>query len=193
MRNATLISILIGLGPLASAAMAQSVAQPDSLKGDISQFHGDQNTLIGAIRNIEQSGTRRVLDIRFSEDNGRPGYHAVVVKGGRVAFVHIQERSSNVIEIDASSGPVWMLSWRGKSDVHFAEHATVPLTKAIRTAEQSRHGAPAVAAGIARSASNPDSEVHAYTVLLDVDGTAQSISIDDSTGEVISNPGALTR
>lgn len=85
-----------------------------------------------------------------------------------------------------------MLGWRSRADVHFVERARVSLASAIRTAEKSQHGAPALAAGIARSASNPDSGVHAYTVLLDVDGAVRSVSIDDSTGEVIANPGALT-
>ena len=69
--------------------------------------------------------------------------------------------------------------------------ATVSLSNAIRTAEQSNNGAPAAAAGIARSASNPDSDVHAYTVLLDDAGRVQSVSSTCLRGEVIADPSAL--
>jgi hypothetical protein len=182
----------IGLLPLSPLTIAQVVAQPDTMTGAVSAFHGDAHTLVHAIRAIEHASGGKVLDIRFSDAGGIPGYHAVVVTLGRVQFFHIAEHSNRVVEIDASSGPVWMLGWRSRADVHDIEHASISLAKAILTAEESQNGAPAVAAGIARSASNPESDVHAYTVLLDVNGTARSVSIDDSTGEVIANPEALT-
>jgi hypothetical protein len=47
-----------------------------------------------------------------------------------------------------------------------------------------------MAAGIARSASNPDSDVHAYNLLLNRGGSM--VAIDSSAGEVISDPSALT-
>jgi hypothetical protein len=75
--------------------------------------------------------------------------------------------------------------------VHFAEGASVSLSAAVLTAERSKN-APAVAAGIARSASNPTSEVQAYNVMLDMDGSARRVAVDDSSGEVISDPSALT-
>jgi hypothetical protein len=120
-----------------------------------------------------------------------PGFHAVVSKDGRIEFIHIQEHSANILQIDAASGPVWMLKWRDRSDVHFAEGASVSLSAAVLTAERSKN-APAVAAGIARSASNPTSEVQAYNVMLDMDGSARRVAVDDSSGEVISDPSALT-
>jgi len=43
-----------------------------------------------------------------------------------------------------------------------------------------------------RSASNPESDVKAYTVLLDVRGDVRSVSIDVTTGEVIADPSALS-
>ena len=121
-----------------------------------------------------------------------PGYHAVVIKDGQVEFVRVEEVSKKVIGLDASSRPVWMLSWRDEADVHYAKQATVSLANAIRAAEQSQNGAPAAAAGIARSASNQESKVHAYTVLVVVGGEVHSVSIDSSNGEVIADPSTLT-
>jgi uncharacterized membrane protein YkoI len=186
----TVLLLLISLLPVANVTLAQSVAQPGSINGDISAFHGDQNTLVNAIQATEQTTGGRVLDIRFSNANGMPAYHAVVLKGTQVQFFRIESPSKHIVELDASSTPVWMLPWRAKADVHYAKTATVSLSSAIRTAQQSK-GAPAAAAGIARSASNPDSDVHAYTVLLDDGGRVRSVSVDSSSGEVISDPSAL--
>jgi uncharacterized membrane protein YkoI len=71
-----------------------------------------------------------------------------------------------------------------------AEQAQTPLAQAIRTAEQARN-APAVAAGIARGASNPGADVQAYNVLVDQNGTVRRVSVDASTGQVIADPQAL--
>ena len=46
--------------------------------------------------------------------------------------------------------------------------------------------------GIARSASSPESDVHAYNVLVAVDGRASRVAVDDSTGQVIADPSALS-
>jgi uncharacterized membrane protein YkoI len=185
--------VLISLFPMANLTLAQgqSVAQSGSINGDISAFHGDQNTLVNAIQAIEQTTGGRVVDIRFSNANGMPAYHAVVLKGTQVQFFKFDSPSKHIVELDASAKPVWMLSWQAKADVHFAKTATVTLSSAIRTAEQKKNGAPAAAAGIARSASNPDSDVHAYTVLVDEGGRVRSVSIDASNGEVIEDPSAL--
>lgn len=189
-----IISLLMGLClyPLATLAPAQTIAQPGSINGDISAFHGDQNTLVNAIQAIEQSTGGKVLDIRFSNAKGVPAYHAVILKTGQIHFFQLAELSKKVLELDATSTPVWMLSWRGKADVHYAKVATVSLPTAIRTAQQFRNGSPAAAAGLARSVGNPDSDVQAYTVLLDERGSARSVSIDMSTGEVIADPSALS-
>jgi uncharacterized membrane protein YkoI len=183
--------LLSALLPLTGVAIGQGVSQPSYLKTDLSGFHGTRNTLVNAIRAIEQGTGGKVTEIRFSKTQGMPGFHAVVSKDGRIEFIHIQEHSANILQIDAASGPVWMLKWRDRSDVHFAEGASVSLSAAVLTAERSKN-APAVAAGIARSASNPTSEVQAYNVMLDMDGSARRVAVDDSSGEVISDPSALT-
>jgi uncharacterized membrane protein YkoI len=184
--------LCVCLCPLAGVTLAQSVAQPGTMTGDIAAFHGDQNTLVNAIAAVEQSTGGKVLDIRFSSSNGMPGYNAVVLKGTQVQFFHMEQRSRHVIELDASSKPVYMLNWRGKADVSAAKQASVPLSKAVLTAEQTQPG-PAMAAGIARSASNPDSDVHAYTVLINLSGQVKSVTVDASTGQVIADPSALSQ
>ncbi len=184
-------TLLISSLWIAAGSGAQQVAQPDTLKGDIAAFKGDQNTLVGIIARLEQATGGRVVDVRFSNLHGTPGYHAVVVTNRQVKFFHIEDKSANFAEIDEHGGPIWMLGARSRADVYLAKHAPISLTAAIRTAEQSVEGAPALAAGIARSASNPSSDVHAYTVLLSAHGRIRSVSIDDSSGEVIANPASL--
>jgi uncharacterized membrane protein YkoI len=189
-----IIPILMFAGTLAftGAAIAQPVAQSSVMKGDvIATFHGDQNTLISAIGKIEQSSGGKVLEIRYSPRQGAPGYHAVVAKGGQVSFVHLDASSQKITPVDANSSEPWMDNWRSRSDVKLAGKAQVPLVEAIRTAQQFKSG-PAVAAGIARSASNPESDVHAYNVLVAVDGRASRVAVDDSTGQVIADPSALS-
>jgi uncharacterized membrane protein YkoI len=178
---------------LANITLAQQVSQPAFTNADISAFHGDDNTLVNAIALIEQSTGGKVIDVRFSNaTNGTPGYNVVIVKAAQVQFFHFEGRSKHVVELDASSKPVYMLDWSDKTDVHFALQAQVSLSTAIQTAEQSQSGAPAMAAGIARSASNPSSEVHAYNVLLNRGGSVKRVAIDSATGEVIADPSALS-
>jgi uncharacterized membrane protein YkoI len=185
--------LCVCLSSLANITLAQQVSQPGFTKADISAFHGDDNTLVNAIALIEQSTGGKVIDIRFSNtSNGTPGYNVVLVKAAQVQFFRFEEGSKQVTELDASSKPVYMLNWREKSDVHFALQAQVSLSAAIQTAEQSQRGEPAMAAGIARSASNPSSEVHAYNVLLNRGGSVKRVAVDSSTGEVISDPSALS-
>ena len=192
MSNKIRVVLFAGLLPLAGVAWAQGVAQPGYFKGDIAAFHGTPDTLGHIITKIEAATAGRVIEIRFAEKDGMPGYQVAMAKGGEITFIRIDEQSGKVMQIGADSMPAWMLKWRGRTDVRFAPSAKVPLSQAILTAEQTDNNAPAIAAGIARSASNPQSEVHAYNVLIDSDGTTRRVSVDDSTGEVISDPGTLS-
>jgi hypothetical protein len=172
-------------------ASAQGVAQAGYYKGDLDAFHGNAQSLIQALRAFHAGSDARVVEIRFSDRNGDPGYNAVLQKNGRVDFVHVDETGKSV-ELDSASLPAWMLKRNSRIDLKFDRKATVPLAQAISTAEAAHDGAPAIAAGIARSASNPDSDVHAYNVLLDERGTIQRVAVDSMTGQVISDPQALT-
>jgi hypothetical protein len=182
----------LGLTALLGAnASAQGVAQPGYYKGDMNAFHGNAQSLIQALRAFHADSGARVVEIRFTDRNGDPGYDAVLQRHGRADFVHVAENGQSV-ELDSASLPDWMLKRNSKIDLRFDRKASVPLSQAISTAEAAYDGAPAVAAGIARSASNPDSDIHAYNVLLDTGGRIQRVAVDSITGQVISDPQALT-
>jgi len=176
---------------MGAAASAQGVAQPGYYKGDLDAFHGDAQSLIQALHAFHMGSDARVVEIRFSDKNGDPGYYAVLQKHGRADFVRVDETGRSV-ELTSASLPDWMLKRNSKVDLRFDRKATVPLAQAISTAEAAYNGAPAIAAGIARSASNPDSDVHAYNVLLDESGRVQRVAVDSMTGQIILDPQALT-
>jgi uncharacterized membrane protein YkoI len=171
--------------------MAQAVTQSPSTHyaaADVAAFHGSQSTLTNAIEAVQQSTGGTVVEIRFAQSGATPGFHTVVAKNGGVEFAHIDQGSKSVVPVDTR--PDWMLKWQQKTAVQLAKSATVSLSQAIRTAEASKN-APAIAAGIARSASNPDSAVHAYNVLIDANGSLTRIAVDSSTGQIISDPSVL--
>jgi uncharacterized membrane protein YkoI len=174
----------------AGAAAAQSVTQPPRPAADMKGVTGAPGSLAGMIGAIERTTGGRVIEIRLTNADAMPGFHAVVARGGRVIFVRIAGQA-DAVELDGSSVPDWMLHWRDRTDVKLAEEAKVSLADAIRTAEQNAEGAPAVAAGIAPTASNPTSDVQAYNVLVDRHGAVQRVAVDDETGDVIANPRAL--
>jgi hypothetical protein len=193
MKRTIAFLLCVGLSSLANLTPAQQVAQPSFTNADISAFHGNGNTLVNGIALVEKSTGGKVIDIRYSTSAaGTPGYNVVLVKGSQVQFFRFEESSKHVTELDASSKPVYMLNWQSKADVSFAVKATVSLTTAIQTAEQAHPGSPAMAAGIARSASNPESAVQAYNVLLNRGGSVKRVAVDISTGEVIADPSALS-
>jgi uncharacterized membrane protein YkoI len=175
----------------AAAAVAQDVAQRPFTKSDLAGWSGDPDTLTRMISRIETDTGGRVIEIRYTTRDGPPGYHAAVSKGGRVTFLRVAAQNGESAELSAASLPDWMLKWKARADVNQAMRATVPLTQAIRTAEQASDGAPAVAAGIATSASNPTSDVQAYNVLIYRQGDVRRVSVDDKTGQIISDPRAL--
>ncbi len=185
----TFAGAVLAAGTMASA---QAVSQGSGYKGDLAAFHGDDQSLTKALRMIRMASGDRVVDIRFEAIDGEPGYDAVLQHNHRVTFLRIDERKGAVTQLDAASMPQWTLNWEKRDLLKVDRHALVPLAQAIRTAEGADGGAPAVAAGIARSAENPLSEVHAYNVLLDVGGTVKRVAVDSKTGEVIADPQALS-
>ena len=84
-----------------------------------------------------------------------------------------------------------MLTWRHQKRAAIVAGARVSLADAIRTAEASQGGAPAVVAGIARSAAKPSSDVHAYMVGILKDGKLLPVAVDSDTGQRIENPEVL--
>jgi uncharacterized membrane protein YkoI len=187
-----LLAIAACGGLMAQTAWAQSVAQPSFYSGDVAAFHGDSHTLIDAVQALHDSSGSRVVDIRFARQDGAPGFHVGLQKDGRFTDLHIDELSKRVVAIESASEPDWMLSWNKRAQLRFDRKATVSLAQAISTAEAAHDNAPAIAAGIATSASNPSSDVHAYNVILDIDGHTQRVAVDGTTGQIIANPEALS-
>jgi hypothetical protein len=182
-------AIVAGATLCAAGASAEPVSQKPYPKIDLTGWGGDAATLTRVIQQIEATSGGRVVDIHYITRGGAPGFRTVVAKDGGVTFV---TASLDGQTEDMSSAPVpdRMLKWKARSDVGHALQATVPLAAAIRTAEEEGEG-PAVAAGIASSASNPTADVQAYNVLINHDGYVHRIAVDIRSGQVIQNPRAL--
>jgi uncharacterized membrane protein YkoI len=187
-------SLLIISSTAASAgpALAQAVAQPAHSDDVWSKFAGGPDALPRAIRRIETDTGGQVLEIRFTDKDGNPGVAAAVLKNGQVSFLRASMDAGDVVTLTDADVPVALMTWRGRRDVKLARRAQVSLAQAISSAEQARGGHPAVAAGLARSASDTTGDVHAYNILIVEDGRTHRVSIDDETGQVISNPSALS-
>lgn len=175
----------------ATAVNAQSVAQTSDINDAVKNFHGSPDSLTTMISRIERTTGGRVLEIRFTDQDGMPGFRAAVARGGEVSFIRVAAEQGDAVELSQTDLPDWMLHWRSRQDVKIARAAKVSLIDAIHTAEQSGNGAPAVAAGIAASASNPSGDVKAYNVLLLRGGEIQRVAVDEGNGEVIADPRAL--
>jgi uncharacterized membrane protein YkoI len=170
---------------LPGVVLAQRVAIAEPGKyptADLAAFRGNQMTLTNAIATVEHSTGGKVVEIRFLEYNGKPGFHTVVLKNGQVEFDRLELPSKQVMQL--TDRPEWMLKYHQKAELRQEATATVSLEQAIHTAERAQ-GAPAVAAGIARMPAS--SEVHAYNVMLDSGGALRRIAVDNSTGEVIAD------
>jgi len=191
--NLSLGALAFATAALALPALspAQPVAQPAYAQGHLTGFGGDATAIPRAITRIERRGGR-VLEIRFDSRLGHPGYDVVVARGGHVDFFRLAEPEAGLVVATGTSEPDWMLGWRSRKDVQVAKGATVSLADAVRRAEADNGGAPAVAAGIAASASNATSAVAAYNVLLMMpDRQVRRVAVDSRTGLVIADPQAL--
>lgn len=184
-------ALLAAAALAAGPAIAQPVSQPPRYTGDLAGFSGDPAALPRAISAIE-AADGRVMEIRY-DGRAAPGYDVVVVRGGRLQFVRVAEPYVGLTAIVGSSRPAWMLGWRGRREVKAVRRARVGLASAVRDAEADANHAPAVAAGIAASASNPASDVKAYNVLVETRSGPRRIAIDAATGDPIANPGVLRR
>jgi uncharacterized membrane protein YkoI len=194
MRSILSFAVIAIALPLADpSAFSQDIAQPSAVKGDISGFHGTTQSLPDAISKIERATGGKVVEIRFSDADNMPGYHAVVAKNGQVQFMHLEAQSGRLVTVRDNTLPVWMLSWRGQAELRVAENAPVPLSEAVKTAEQADNNAPAIAAGVARSASSPANDVHAYNILMDRGGSVQRSAVDSATNQVIADAGSLSQ
>jgi hypothetical protein len=175
-----------------ATAWAQPVAQSSYMKADLSGFKGTNTTLINTIGKVEKTTGGRVLEIRYTNKGGTPGFHAVVAKGKEVVFLQVAVEGGKTVEVSSADKPDWMLKWPATTQLAAAISAKVPLVDAIKAAEQNGAGGPAVAAGIARSADNPTANVKAYNVLVLQGGDLTRVAVDDRTGQVIQDPSALS-
>jgi len=185
MKTLFALSLSIVALQLPGVVLAQRVAIAEPGKypsADLTAFHGNQMTLINAIAAVEHSTGGKVVEIRFLEFNGKPGFHTVVVKNGQVEFARLELPAKQVTQL--ADRPEWMLKYQQRAELRQQATATVSLEQAIHTAERAQ-GAPAVAAGIARMPAT--SEVHAYNIMLDSAGALRRIAVDSSTGEVIAD------
>jgi uncharacterized membrane protein YkoI len=174
-----------------SPAAAQSVGQPAHTKVNAAGFNKDPHALPNAVKAIEDQSGGRVAAIRYDNAAGVPSYDVVLEQGKQVKFQRYAMPIKQGVELTDKTTPEWMLGWRDRREVGAVQTAKVSLVDAIRTAEASQEGAPAVAAGIARSASNPTAEVRAYNVTILRGGAEHRVAVDTDSGSVIADPGAL--
>jgi hypothetical protein len=188
--RALLLALAVA-GSVAVPALAQNVALGAYPKLDLTGFSGDAGALPKAVNDIEAASGGRVAEIRYNNAGGAPSYDFVLVKGADVSFQRVSKSNGGTISLTGDTTPAWMLDWQARKDASLAQTAKVGLADAIRTAESARNGSPAVAAGIARSASNPTSDVHAYNVSILQAGEQRRVAVDSQSGEVIEDPSAL--
>ena len=188
-----LLLVLAAVGGLAAAAptIAKTFNVNSNLTIDDTGFSGDPKILPDAVTSIESLNGGRVAAIAFNNVAGTPGYAAVVLKGSEVRFWRLDKPAGKAVELTGASVPTWMLNWKGQRRASAVKDARVSLADAIRTAEAEQHGAPAVVAGIARSAANPTSDVHAYMVGILRNGRLNRVAVDSQSGSPIANPDAL--
>ncbi len=171
--------------------LAQTLRVNSKLSINVAGFSGDPNVLPNAVTNIESHGGGRVAAITFNNVAGTPGYAVIVLNGSDVRFWRLDKPTGKPVELTGASAPQWMLSWRNQRRAAVLTAAKVSLADAIRTAEASYEGAPAVVAGIARSAGKPTSDTHAYMVGLLKRGRLIRVAVNTETGRRIVNPELL--
>jgi uncharacterized membrane protein YkoI len=184
------LAVACSLAAVAPAA-AQSVAMPPHPDINLTGFKGDASTLPNAIGRIESVSGGRVVEIRYNNVAGTPGYDVVLAKGSQVTFVRITKPGGDMIQLSGTNKPEWMLDWAARQDISLITTAKVPLADAVRTAEAQMGGSPAVAAGMAKSAAGADTDVKAYNVAILKNGEERRVAVDSADGSVIANPSML--
>ena len=188
-----LLLALAAIGSLAAAApsLAQTLKVNQDINIDVTGFSGDPKILSDMVTKIESLNGGRVAAITFDNVAGAPGYTAIVLNGSDVRFWRLDNPTSDVVELIGASIPSWMLNWKAQRRANAVKVAKVSLADAIRTAEASKKGAPAVVAGIARSAANPTSDVQAYMIGILKDGRLERVAGNAQSGRRIEKPEAL--
>jgi uncharacterized membrane protein YkoI len=193
MEMRTLILAFAVAGCLAAAApvAAQSVAMAAHPDINLAGFKGDAGTLPKAIAAIESASGGRVVEIRYNNVAGAPGYDVVLAKGSQVSFQRISKPGAGMTELSDKTKPAWMLNWAAREDISIISTAKVSLADAVRTAEAQMSGSPAVAAGVAKSAAGANTDVKAYNVAILQNGEERRVAVDSANGSIIADPGML--
>jgi hypothetical protein len=191
MKSVLIAGCAVLMSAMAAPAVAQNVTQPPVADADATAFRGTANDLPAAVESMEAAGGGKVMEIRFAIVDGVPGFNVVLARQGALAFMRVANPMAGLVALTAKSEPAWMTGWQTREAVKVVRNAPVSLATAIRTAEAANGGAPAVAAGLASSATSPATEIHAYNVLLLVGGSTQRVAVDSQTGLIIADPSAL--
>jgi hypothetical protein len=184
---------LAAAGALASAApaLAQNVALRAHPDLNVSGFSGDPKALPDAITRIEAASGAKVVEIRYNNVGGTPGYDVVLARGSEAGFYRITKPGGGMIQLTGDKKPEWMLSWPARKDISLISAAKVSLADAVRTAEAQMGGSPAIAAGMAESAAGANTDVKAYNVAILQDGEQRRVAVDSANGAIIANPSML--
>lgn len=191
MRAVLLTLAAISSLAVAAPSLAQTLKVNRDISIDVTDFSGDPKILPDMVDKIESLNGGRVAAITFDNVAGTPGYAAIVLNGSDVRFWRLESPTSDVVELVGATIPSWMLNWKAQRRANAVKVAKVSLADAIRTAEASKKGAPAVVAGIARSAANPTSDVQAYMIGILKDGRLERVAVNSQSGRPIENPEAL--
>ena len=188
-----LLLVFATVSSLAAAAptLAKTLTVNSKISIDVDGFSGDPSILPDAVTNIESLNGGRVAAITYNNVSGTPGYAVIVLKGSEVRYWRLDKPKGKAVELTGASIPSWMLDWKQQRRATAVKAAKVSLADAIRTAEASQQGSPAVVAGIARSASNPTSDIQAYMVGILQNGRLVRVAVDSQSGSQIANPEAL--
>jgi hypothetical protein len=192
MARAFLLSLIAAAGLAVSApAVAQSVAMPANPDINVAGFSGDPGALPAAINAIEAASGGKVVEIRYNNVAGAPGYDVVVAKGSQISFMRFSKPGQGLVAHTDETKPAWMLNWPARKDVSLVRTASVKLPDAIRAAEAANGNAPAVAAGMAESAISAATSVKAYNVAIVKNGGLRRVAVNSADGSVIADPSAL--
>jgi hypothetical protein len=191
MSRAFLLPLIASIGlAVAAPASAQSVAMSGAPYMDLKGFSGGPGALPAAINAIEASSGGRVLEIRYNNLDG-PGYDVVLAHGQQISFQRYTGPATHMVALTEKTVPAWMQDWSAREDVKLVDTAKVKLADAVRAAEAANNNAPAVGAGIAKSASNSATSIKAYNVALLKDGNQTRAAVDSATGALIADPSVL--
>ena len=185
---AALAATALGIPETSSAHW---IAQPPAYRGDLVGFDRDATALPRLVEAAERRGDR-VMKVRYDGLRGHPGYDLVLEDRGRVAGLHVTSPQPSRFRLRRVAGAQRPLDRRDREDARLLTQAPVDLATAIRTAEAASNGAPAVAAGLASSATAARATTVAYNImLLQPDDRISRIAVDARTGLVITDPQAL--